>query len=332
MSELAIAIREDLNTIRPTFERINDGSVNFETEAGFAVQALMAQRFTLETAQGNPQSVRDAVTNIAAIGLSLNPAKKQAYLVPRDGKICLDISYIGLLDLAIQSGSIRWGQAELVMETDRFELNGFDKPPTHARNPFKTDRGPVIGAYVVVKTADGDYLTTTMQVDEILSIRDRSTAWKNGKVGRKGPWESDPGEMMKKTVIKRAYKLWPKTDRLDKAIHHLNTTNEEGLDAIDNAPVITEGYSPAKAKRLRESIAAAIQKFEEGNEWGAWEEVSWIDEDEQDGTELKLKLWSVLGRERSAMRASLKKSAAEQRKRNEALEAMPAATEQVEES
>ena len=38
--------------------------------------------------------------------------------------------------------------------------------------------------------------------------------------------------MVKKTVIKRAYKLWPKTDRLDEAVHFLNTEGEEGLADI----------------------------------------------------------------------------------------------------
>ena len=39
--------------------------------------------------------------------------------------------------------------------------------------------------------------------------------------------------MLKKTVIKRAYKTWPKTDRhnrLDEAIQYLNTEGGEGLD------------------------------------------------------------------------------------------------------
>lgn len=213
---------------------LTDRSLNFEREAGFAIQILTSNDYTMGVAQSNRQSVINAVTNIAAIGISLNPAKKQAYLVPRDGKICLDISYMGLLDLAISSGSLRWGQAELVHESDAFSLNGFDQPPTHNRNPFSKDRGPVVGVYVVVKTADGDYLTTTMSIDEVNAIRDRSESWKRGQ---KGPWKSDPGEMTKKTVIKRAYKLWPKTDRLEQAIHHLNTDGGEGL-SFDNSPAV----------------------------------------------------------------------------------------------
>ncbi len=221
---------------------LTDRSLSFEREAGFAIQVLSASDYSMGIATRNRQSVIDAVTNIAAIGISLNPAKKQAYLVPRDGKICLDISYMGLLDLAISSGSILWGQAELVHEADGFGLNGYDKPPTHERNPFAKDRGPVIGVYVVVKTRDGDYLTTTMSIDEVNAIRDRSESWKKGQ---KGPWKSDPGEMTKKTVIKRANKLWPKTDRLDQAIHFLNTDGGEGLadvapaaDHVDVAPMI----------------------------------------------------------------------------------------------
>jgi phage RecT family recombinase len=187
----------------------------------------------MKIATQNRQSVINAVTNIAAIGISLNPAKKQAYLVPRDGRICLDISYMGLLDLAIQSGSLMWGQAELVYQQDSFMLNGFDKPPTHGRNPFSPDRGEIVGAYVVVKTKDGDYLTACMSIQEVYDIRNRSSAWKAWeKDKRKCPWVTDEGEMVKKTVIKRAYKTWPKTDRLDAAVHYLNTEGGEGLADI----------------------------------------------------------------------------------------------------
>ena len=212
---------------------LTDRSINFDREAEFALQALYGNDYAMKIANSNRQSVINAVVNIAAIGISLNPAKKQAYLVPRDGKICLDISYMGLMDLAIDSGSLRWGQAELVYETDTFVLNGIDQQPTHLRNPFAKDRGEVVGVYVVVKTADGDYLTGAMSVDEINAIRDRSSAWKAWISKQKScPWLTDWGEMAKKTVVKREYKYWPKTERLQAAIHHLNTDGGEGLAVL----------------------------------------------------------------------------------------------------
>jgi recombination protein RecT len=284
-------ISNDVYAAQGRFEVVLcDKTLNFEREAGFAIQLLGASDFAMKTAMGNRQSVFNAVVNVAAIGISLNPAKKQAYLVPRDGRICLDISYMGLLDLAIQSGSIMWGQAELVYQADGFELNGFDKPPTHKRNPFATDRGPIVGAYVVVKTRDGDYLTTCMQIDEIYDIRNRSSAWKSG---RSCPWKTDEGEMVKKTVIKRAYKLWPKTDRLDGAVHFLNTENGEGLAVIEEAKPATGGVThsakdamkeeydalPIERRQIIDAVAAAvIEHFDKGDIHGAYEEYTGLDE------------------------------------------------------
>lgn len=225
-----------------TFQNVLvDRSINFEREAGFAIQILTSGDYIAKLASGDRQSVVNAVTNIAAIGISLNPAKKQAYLVPRKGKICLDISYMGLIDLAVQAGSVLWAQADLVYASDAFTLNGFDKPPTHSYNPFSKERGDMVGAYVVVKTPSGDYLTDCMSREEIDAIKNRS---ESVKAGKSSPWDTDYGEMAKKTVVKRAYKYWPKTDRLDAAIHHLNTDGGEGLAAvakpvaIDPQPII----------------------------------------------------------------------------------------------
>ena len=231
MSNNLQVIKDDVYSVRERFEKMAGGAIDFEREAGFAIQVITGNDYAMRIATENRQSVINAVTNVAAIGISLNPAKRQAYLVPRDGRICLDISYMGLLDLAIQSGSIMWGQAELVYEADRFELHGFDKPPMHNRDPFAKDRGAVVGVYVVVKTRDGDYLTTCMSLDEVYDIRNRSSAWKAWEQKQKKcPWVTDEGEMIKKTVIKRASKLWPKNDRLNQAIQHLNVELDEGID------------------------------------------------------------------------------------------------------
>lgn len=236
MSNAITTIKQDVYSVRDRFTAMAGNGLDFEREAGFAMQVLTASDYAMRIAQENRQSVINAVVNVAAIGISLNPAKRQAYLVPRDGRICLDISYMGLLDLAIQSGSILWGQAEVVHEVDGFTLHGFDKPPTHSRNPFAKERGPIVGAYTVVKTRDGDYLTACMSIDEVFAVRDRSSAWKAWvEKKKKCPWVTDEGEMVKKTVIKRAYKLWPKTDRLDTAVHYLNTDGGEGLDDIGAA-------------------------------------------------------------------------------------------------
>lgn len=250
MNNLAV-ITQDIYDSRATFAAVlTDPSINFEKEAGFAIQVLQNNEYTLKAAMNDRQAVVNAVNNVAAIGISLNPAKKQAYLVPRKNKIYLEISYMGLIDLAVSTGSIKWAQAALVHENDGFALNGYDAPPTHTFNPFSTQRGALIGVYVVVKTADGDYLTHTMSIADVYAIRDRSEAW---KAGNKGPWKTDEGEMVKKTVVKQAYKYWPKTDRLDQAIHHLNTDGGEGINFSDT----TTAADPDLLPRLRKAVEAA---------------------------------------------------------------------------
>jgi recombination protein RecT len=230
-------------------------SMNFEAEAGFAMQLIARNDYTIAAAMNSKQAVIDAITNVSAIGLSLNPASKLAYLVPREGKIILDFSYMGLLHLAVKTGSVMWAQAAVVRENDHFKINGFDCAPTHEFNPFNVAaRGEIIGAYCVVKTHSGDYLTTPMALTELHNVRDRSDAWSKAKPGKsKGPWESFPEEMMKKTVIKRAYKLWPKSDRLAEAVEMLNRQGEgidfEAEDRAPKAPGVTADPALLEAAR-----------------------------------------------------------------------------------
>jgi recombination protein RecT len=89
----------------------SDKSIEFDREAGFALQILQGSDYLRSIALSNRESLYAAITNVAAIGVSLNPAEKLAYLVPRKKAVCLDISYMGLLDIAQSAGAIRWGQA-----------------------------------------------------------------------------------------------------------------------------------------------------------------------------------------------------------------------------
>ncbi len=239
MSNEVVTIESIIGSVATNFERVRvDAAIEFAREQEFALQALYSNDYARQIALKNPQSVRDAVTNVAAIGISLNPAKKQAYLVPRKGGITLVISYMGLADLAIDSGSIRWVKSEVVRQADKLTLQGVDKPPVHEFDPFSLDRGDIVGVYCVAKTADGDYLVDTMSADEVNAIRDRSDAWQAWIAKKRPcPWVTDYSEMAKKTLVKRASKMWPKTERLDQAVHHLNTDGGEGIDfATEQAP------------------------------------------------------------------------------------------------
>lgn len=242
---------------RPQFLKVlSDNSIEFEREAAFAIQILQGNDYLRGVALKNPESMRNAVTNVAAIGISLNPASKLAYLVPRKGAVCLDISYMGLMHIAQQTGAIQWGQAVLVHEKDDFKMGEIGTRPAHRFNPFETERGAIIGVYVVVKTDTGDYLTHAMPIKDVYAIRDRSEAWKAYEKdnSKKCPWVTDEGEMIKKTCVKQAAKYWPRRDRLDSAVHHVNTEGEEGIS------IQPEKMPDDEIAKFTERIQAATKK------------------------------------------------------------------------
>lgn len=245
-----------INPLKAEFEQVcAEPSIQFKRESEFAMQIFANNDYLAKIALSNPTSTRSALMNISGIGISLNPAQKLAYLVPRKGAICLDISYMGLMHIAQQSGAIKWCQSAIVRKNDQFRREGLDKPPVHVYNDFDTaeQRGEIVGAYVVVKTDDGDYLTHTMRIADIYAIRDRSEAWKKYKQdsSKKCPWVTDEEQMILKTVVKQATKYWPRRERLDAAIDHVNTEGEEGINfAAERQP--ERDITPASLDTLKE--------------------------------------------------------------------------------
>lgn len=217
--DVIVAVKSEFNQLASKHQ-----AVQWEAECNYAIQQVYKSKYAAQVATSNPVSVQNAVKNIAAIGLTLNPALKYAYLVPRDGMICLDVSYMGLMHLAQDTGSVIWSQCKIVHENDNYVNKGASVEPEHTYSAFG-DRGAIVGAYCVVKLADGDYLTHEMKIDDIYAIRNRSMAYKKNS----GPWVTDEKEMIKKTVVKQASKYWPKVERMSEAINMINEAGE-GID------------------------------------------------------------------------------------------------------
>lgn len=235
------------------FHSIAPSYMKFESEKGFAIQILKNNDYLMKVAQSHPQSLQQALTNVAAIGLSLNPAEKQAYLIPRSvkqgdkyvTKVFLEPSYMGFIKLATDSGSIKWVQALPVYLSDLFEFNGVGERPTHKFNPFQpiAKRGEFIGVYCVAKTTDDDYLTTMMSAEDINGIRDRSEQWKKSK---SGPWLTDFIEQAKKTAIRQGFKTWPRTN-LNRMAEAVSISNEnEGFEPLVTSPELGQYTAETK--------------------------------------------------------------------------------------
>lgn len=252
-----------LASMQPLFEKRNSQELVWDKECSFARQQLEKNDFTMKVATNNAKSLQSAILNVAAIGISLNPASAQAYLVPRDGMICLDISYRGLVRLAVETGGILWAKSELVYNDDIFTYAGPAEMPTHSADVFADNRVPtaesIKGVYTIAKTPDGDILVDVMTKAELLIIRDTSMAFTRAKEGKRGPWENFFGEMCKKSAIKRAAKQWPSAHyqnkiRLDSAIDVINQHEGIVIESIKAADTLT--HSPDQKQQFDAAITA----------------------------------------------------------------------------
>lgn len=193
------------------------GQDEFKKEVSFAIQAANANDMLQ---QASPASVAKAVFNLAITGLSLNPVKKLAYLVPKriNGVVeaVLFPSYQGLVKLITDSGCASKVYAHVVYDGDDFDIEYGSEPRVIHRPKFKSKN--ITCVYAVAVLNDGSKQIEAMgkaEVDEIMERSDGWKAWKSGKA-KSCIWNTDYSEMARKTVIRRIFKYLPKTDRYEK--------------------------------------------------------------------------------------------------------------------
>ena len=204
------------------FEASTD-QMNFVKEAGFAIQILNNNPYL---AGADPNSIKDAVVNVALCGLTLNPALKMAYLVPRrigkTIKCVLDPSYMGLIKIITDAGAVKNIDSAVVYQNDVFEFEKGENPFIK-HSPVLKDRGEAIGAYAVAYFRDGGIQFEVLSVDDLHKVRSTSESYKSEKGRQYSPWVTWTDEMWRKTAIKKLYKYLPKTDFSDKLIAALST-------------------------------------------------------------------------------------------------------------
>jgi len=167
-----------------------------------------------------------------------------------ESRIFAEPGYMGLAQLATDSGSIRWCKAYLVYTEDDYTPPKAGDRPIHTYDPF-SERGEIKGVYTVARTSDGDYLTDEMSIVRVNEIRDRTESFKKAKKENKspyGPWVTDYPEQVLKTGVRHAYKLWPKTAQSHIMAEAVNISNENmGFEPIITSPDMGEYTAEAKA-------------------------------------------------------------------------------------
>ena len=270
---LAKAIKDSKRRFEVQNKRVQ--MLDFSAEARFALTAASNNSRLLEC---EPSTVTDSMVHLAAMGLSLNPAAQQAALIPRwnTKKGSLDCTaspqYRGLMKLATDTGLITNITAEVVFECeeDSFDVDLGSKPylkhkmkvfaPPNERviNLLDLEKNKLIGGYCIAHYRDSEYPHITMlDLTDVLAIANSSDAFNPKVRGRQqarkpsGPWVYFPGEMIKKSGIKRASKQWPLSD--DSKYAQLLTAIE-----VDNTADANEQRAEVRADEIESEMDSTI--------------------------------------------------------------------------
>lgn len=204
---MATAIAERMNSpvAIKTFSECLPSHVSAEA---FAKQALIIISGNEKLMKCSVDSLYQAVLQVARLGLSPDPQLGMVSIVPYKDKCSVIIGYKGMIELAMRTGKVRSIKGVLVHQADLDEggwsyEEGSQPRLYHKPALFAADRGEIVGAYARVQLKDGSDDFEIMRTDEIEAIRNRTFAWQKGY---DTPWKTDPGEMMKKTAIRRLCK------------------------------------------------------------------------------------------------------------------------------
>jgi recombination protein RecT len=231
-----MVVYHELKRRLPALEEQLVGQLNIEAQIGAVVQVVRANKYL---AMCEPQSIIDSVCVATRVGLSLHPSMAQADIVPRGKVARFEPRYGGLITLAHRTGLIKAISADVVFWNDEFDHDIGNQTLHHKKN-LKGDRGDPYAAWARVWFSNGGDQFVIMRRDQIEEIRDDSDGYKAFVAGKikSTPWNNHPGEMWKKTAIKRLMKTTPKSESstpMLEAIAHDNAS-----EAGSPAPVYRE--------------------------------------------------------------------------------------------
>ena len=257
--------RQDLALREHMIKALLPQNVTFDKFMAAVVAAVGNNPKLLECDRG---SLIKSCIQAAELGLSLNPTLGECdilsvYDKQRGSVAQFRPRYMGLMKLARQSGEVLKIEAEIVRENDEFLFQKGGDPRIEHRIKLSS-RGEMIGAYCVWTLKNGEKQFEVMDRDQITAIRDRSSAKnRDGKIV--GPWASDPEEMWRKTVVRRASKYMPRScDGFVSAVA-IDNAREIGVDGdvidMETGEVIdiTEAREEIQPTSQVDALAAKIK-------------------------------------------------------------------------
>lgn len=184
-----------------------DKDMKWAAERSFAELAIQKNE-KLQTC--TTESIQNALLDVAYSGLTLSPTLAHGYLIPYGNQCTFAPGYRGLMHMGFKAGTVKSIQVNLVYRDDPAFKVWTDERGRHLQHEEnqRGNRGPVTHAYCLCNlTAGGPAIIEVMTRHDLDAAKSASKR-RNEKGG--AVWDFWPEEMMKKCVIRRASKFWPK--------------------------------------------------------------------------------------------------------------------------
>lgn len=255
-------LKKRIEDIKPQALKSGFIPVQFEKESSFALQIWNDPKNSY-LRQSTMQSFLTSIMNVAKIGLTLNPVAKEAYLIPRydhhsNSVVCsLEPSYIGIVKLLTDAGSVKSIQTNIVYEGDDIDFDMASANPIVKHIPYVVtgnEKGGIKFVYSKAILHDGTIQVEYMSYAEIMEIRGFSESYKayEAKKAKSSIWVTWEAEMCRKTVIKRFAKYLPRTEKNE----HLNNA----IDLLNDDYKISDDQANSIERLMRSSILNDDQK------------------------------------------------------------------------
>lgn len=206
------------------------------TPERFTRIAVSALSTTPKLAECHPMTFIGAMMTAAQLGMEPNTPLGQAYLIPywnnkaKRLECQFQLGYKGMIDLAFRSGQISSIQAHVVYDNDEFSYSyGLDPALRHV--PALSDRGQPVSVYAIFKTKDGGFGFEVMSWADAIAHGQRYS-----KTYSNGPWQTNPEEMAKKTVLKKVLKYAPLASEFVKGTVADGSIKDQIADDMTDVP------------------------------------------------------------------------------------------------
>lgn len=206
------------------------------TPERFTRIAVSALSTTPKLAECHPMTFIGAMMTAAQLGMEPNTPLGQAYLIPywnnkaKRLECQFQLGYKGMIDLAFRSGQISSIQAHVVYDNDEFSYSyGLDPDLRHV--PALSDRGQPVSVYAIFKTKDGGFGFEVMSWADAIAHGQRYS-----KTYSNGPWQTNPEEMAKKTVLKKVLKYAPLASEFVKGTVADGSVKDQIADDMTDVP------------------------------------------------------------------------------------------------